>query len=396
MKVRWSKWGAVCALAWMASVLSAAELTRAEWLGKVGDCANNAATMRATMANVSASDQVALVSAVNAALAKSPGSNEQRAAAFVRANVAALSTAMTQNKEKHAANQVLAEIYATVPPEYLPVVSEQFAKETLNRKNLERPQFVNIMTNTLHLVDGRLAKAENGGVREAFVALTFIKASGEAPSADLVNLALSQISDAKTRETAANEWLGPALGMNGVAQSYDPMLGAANADDEPDRSIVAKLLAGESAVPAGTPAQKPLTPAATSAKPEVAEGEVNPEVLRPVVVLLTGGSDISVALLGDLAAEGSPMQTPSALIGGGIGQLPGVIGAVPNDLASDIGLNRTPRAYVNSKNPVGGMDENPYYRHGRKGKGKDHTITVGEECLCGDCCGYAGQKLKAW
>ena len=383
MKVQWNKLAVACALALVASTLVAADLPRSEWLSKVGDCANDAAAMSETMANVSAADQVALVSEVNAALAKMPGKSEARAAAFVKANAAALTAAMRQNKEKRAANQVLAEIYATVPPEYLPAVSEQLAKTVLKRGDLSKEVFITISTNSLHAISERSAKAENGGVREAFAAVTFLKALGEPASKEVVDAMLSQMSDAKTRETAAAEWIGPAMGQDGMAPSYDPMLGAANAGDEPDAAVVAAILAGNAPADAAAKKSEPVD------NPN--DGALHVATARP-----QNWNALGVAMLADLQAEGSPMAAaPENQMGGAL-LAPGAAGLGTQDIADDISLWRVPRAYVNSPEAVGGgkdgpnEGENPYYTHKRGDE------AGGEPGTGGGGRTYRGQRARAW
>ena len=104
---------AVCALALCAVPFAAsAELSKAEWQAKVGDCANDPSAMKATIAQIPASDQAAFVAKVNEAISKKPGSSESKAADFYAANKAAVTGA----SDKSA---VLAEVFATVPVEYL-------------------------------------------------------------------------------------------------------------------------------------------------------------------------------------------------------------------------------------------------------------------------------------
>jgi len=433
MKVQWKKIGAMCAVAFMTLALAAADMPRSEWLSKVGDCANNAATMQDTVSKVSAADQAAVVAEVNAAIAKMPGSNEQRAAAFVKANIAALTAAMLQNKEKKAGSAVLAEIYATVPPEYLTVVSEQLAKTVLKRGGLSKEVFITISTNLLHTVTERCEKAANGGVREAFAAVTFLKALGEPASKDVISTMLSQMGDAKTRDTAKGEWIGPALGIDGNTQSYDPMLGAAGAGDEPDHTVVESLLAAGAAgtgnggsAPAnnvgttstdpantakndagkvvGADGQKADAAAATAgaadaktdatagagaAKTDATAAGANTgsgEAQHPVVVTPTGAGDVSVILLADLAAMGSGMQTTG---GTAVDQIPGVA-------PSDISMDRVPRGYMGNGDGVGGNkdgknDENPYYRRNRGDNGEEPSGPTPTPPTP-----YNGQNLKAW
>ena len=83
---------------------------------------------------------------------------------------------------------------------------------------------------------------------------------------------------------------------------------------------------------------------------------------------LAGSAPITDALLGDLAAGTDPGTAVEGL-GAGAFRAPGVPGAAM--MESDIGLNRVPRAYVSSKDAVGGSADgkneggNPYYTHRR-------------------------------
>ena len=104
---------AVCALALCAVPFAAsAELSKAEWQAKVGDCANNPSAMKATIAQIPASEQAEFVGKVNEAIGKKPGSAESKAADFYAVNKAAVSGASDKSS-------VLAEVFATVPVEYL-------------------------------------------------------------------------------------------------------------------------------------------------------------------------------------------------------------------------------------------------------------------------------------
>ena len=379
MKMQWMKM-AICALALVAAPMfaqGAGAMPREQWLQKVGECGTNPATMSSVMSQLSADDQKELIGKVNASIVALPGSAEQKAAAAIQANIAGIKAAMAQNKEKRAANAVIAEAFATLPPEYLPQFAEALSGPggPLNRGNMDREKFITISTNTLHAISERCEKAENnGGVREAMAAITFLQASNEKdPPKDLINTMLSQIPDAKTRDLAAKEWVGPALDKN-----YDPILAAANAGDEPDRAIVASIIAGgnggSKAAPGATTAKTGATSTGAGAG---GKGDGVTSVLGepglPTPVMTTGGPDVGVAMLGELttAKDG----TPTGRMGAGSFEAPVMAGVGPNELAADIGVNRVPRALVNNK-------ESPYYKHGRKGGGTEPT-------------GYDGQGLNS-
>lgn len=322
MKTGWMKIVAACALALLVSPAAVAEaMPRSEWHNLVSACAQNPQTLRETMSKVSPADQTALLSEVNAAIAKMPGSDEVKGAMFYAANAAAVKSAAKGNSRN-----VLAEVFATVPPEFLTEINERFAKEMYSRdQNTHKftdQEYETLCTGVVAVVNARCEKAENAGVREAFAICMLVRASNGGP-ADLKDTLIALMPDAANRTAAANDWINPALGI-GQEQSYDGMLGSAGAGEEPDHAVVAAI---------------------------------------------TGASDISVALLADLAAEGSKNATSASQLGGGAGLNPSVVGAAPNADPSDIGLNRIPRAYVSSDTAVGGNadgrasdeeDGNPY------------------------------------
>ena len=111
----------------------------------------------------------------------------------------------------------------------------------------------------------------------------------------------------------------------------------------------------------------------------------------------SSGSDISVALLGELGGTGSGMETPADQMGGGALNQPGQ--NLAGDLAGEINAANAARPAVNNPDAVGGNadgpnadggDPNPYYRHGRGGSGAP------DDNGGGGTGGYKGQGLKAW
>ena len=380
---------AACALALCAMPFAAtAELSKAEWQAKAGDCANNPSAMKATIAQVPAADQAAFVAKVNEAIAKKPGSTESKAADFYAANKAAVSGAADKSA-------VLAEVYATVPVEYLTDINERFATELFSRnanpaKPVSDQQFVELSTNALAVVNKRCESAENAGVRQTFAALMFVRASGGSPSG-LTDTFVSQMTDPQAKESGG-AWISEATGAGGKEASYDNMLAAANAGDEPDRAIVASIIAGGAAGnnnagnaannggKAATGATTAKTGATSTGAGAGGKGDGVTSVLGepglPTPVMTTGGPDVGVAMLGELttAKDG----TPTGRMGAGSFEAPVMAGVGPNELAADIGVNRVPRALVNNK-------ESPYYKHGRKGGGVKEPEPTG----------YDGQGLNS-
>ena len=221
-----------------ATLAVAAAMPRSEWHALVGDCAQNPATLKQTIAQLSADDQKAFLGEVNAALAQMPGSAEAKAARFLEANKAAVSGVSKENRLA-----VLAEVFATVPPEYLTEINERFADELFSRsadasRTYTDAEYEAIATNAVAVVNERCATAENGAVRTTFAALMFIRASGGSPES-LKDSLVSQLPEV-SQATAKSEWIPAALG-EGQTKSYDPMLGASQAGEEPDHAIVTQV-----------------------------------------------------------------------------------------------------------------------------------------------------------
>lgn len=307
------------AMACTAAVSLAAEMPRSEWQAQVGASAQSPATLKEIMGKLSASDQVTFVAEVNAAIAKMPGSDEQKAAMFLDANRAAVVGASAANR-----SAVLAEVFATVPPEYLTVINENFAADLFNRsagrtKPMSEADFKAVATATMAKIVARCATAENGAVRSAFAALMFERASGGAP-ADLRD-ALVATLPATAQEQASTEWMPAAMG-EGREKSYDPMLGASGAGEEPNHAAAIALTTGEP----------------------------------------------GVALIGDMQRE---VVTKSSGFTGAAFSAPGIVGTSTIQNQPGMGLDRVPRAYVFSEKAVGpgadGDEENPYYTGKHRG-----------------------------
>ena len=222
----------------MASVLVAQDKTMssADAHGKISEIIGNPASMTSVMKQLAASDQAPFLADVNAAIADMPGSPEEKASKYLDVNTAALKGAQKGNL-----TALVAEVFATVPPEALTAVNESFASGMFNRKadpskTYTDDQYVDIATNLLAKVQERNTTADNAGVRNTFAVLMLIRGSNGSP-ADLRNMLVDFLKDADTRSLAQNEWISPALGI-GQEKTYDPMLGASDAGKQPDLRMV--------------------------------------------------------------------------------------------------------------------------------------------------------------
>lgn len=287
----------------------AANMPRSEWHAKVGDCAQNPALLKQVISQLSDEDQVAFLAEVNDAISKMPGSDEVKAAAFLDANRAAVSGASASNR-----SAVLAEVFATVPPEHLTVINESFASDLFNRNaNPSRPftdeEYVALVKSTMATITARCATAEHSAVRDTFAALMFERASGGSPS-DIRETLISTLP-ASSQETARSEWIPAAMG-EGREKTYDPMLGVSEAGEEPNHAAVLQL----------------------------------------------AGPQIGQALLAEMQSEGSGSGASSAAAAAFVA--PGIVGAGGADAAGgiagdqpDSSLNRVPRAAILSSSPLG-------------------------------------------
>ena len=212
--------------------LLSAEMPRSEWHAKVGDCAQDPNMLKETISQLSSADKTAFLAEVNAAIDKMPGSPESKAAKFLAANRAAVAGAGSADRA-----DVLAEVYATVPPEALTVINEEFAKSEFARPaTMSEDEFTNIVAQTMSKITQRTASAESGAVRAGFAGLMFVRAAGA--STDIATDVVVSSLPSDVKGDAKNSWFPSALSEN---PSYDPMLAPAQAGDEPNAQVVLDL-----------------------------------------------------------------------------------------------------------------------------------------------------------
>lgn len=207
-------------------------LSLADARGKIGEVIADPSSMTVVMKQLAAADQTAFLSEVNAAITKMPGSADELAAKFLAVNTAAIRGAKKGNLKA-----LVAEVYATVPPNALTVINESFAKNQFNRaadpsKPFTDEQYTKIAKDVVNAVQERTATADNAGVRNTFAILMMVRASNGTPK-DLRDTLVNCLNDPATKDLAQTEWISPALGI-GQDKTYDPMLGASDAGEQPD------------------------------------------------------------------------------------------------------------------------------------------------------------------
>ena len=218
------------------AVTLSAQMPRSEWHAKVGECALDPAALTATISQLSSKDKTAFIAEINEAISKMPGSPEAKAAQFLTINRAAVRGVGPADRAA-----VLAEVFATVPPEALAVIHEEFAKSEFARPDaMSDERYKSIISGAMEKIVQRCASAESGAVRSGFAGLMFIRAAGPSAQED-VQAAVIAALPAEAQLEARNTWFPAALGKDQVAASYDSMLGAAQAGEEADHQLTVSM-----------------------------------------------------------------------------------------------------------------------------------------------------------
>lgn len=211
-----------------------ATLTRAQWLKKVGASVSSDAVLRETMTSLAPADKAEFAQRVIKAATRLPAGPDEKSAALVKSAVACIAGATGEVKQ-----QVIAEVFAGVPVEFLPVVTEELAKRFDQAYNkLSNEQYEKIATDALAASVKRNAETDAPSVRNAFTILAFARGAQD-PA--LQNKLIAQLPDERMRNLAAS-WLPPAL----KEKKYDALLAAADVDDVDIRSEVLLRLVGHS------------------------------------------------------------------------------------------------------------------------------------------------------
>ena len=293
---------------------------------QVADCVSNPSTMTAVVKQLSAADQLVYLGDVVAAVSKMPGSKEETAAAYVNVSRAALKGAAKDNIAK-----MIAEIFATIPPEYLPVVSESLASDMVNRaadasKVYTDSEYVSIASNVMVTVNERLmatgsadsagsagatGAADSADVRSAFAALTFIRGSNNA-SDSIVSAMVATLPES-ARKPAAEEWFPAAL-ADGDNKNYDAMLVAASADDAVSPDALSSMLMNVPAPQAGVALLADLaganTDPTTDASQRTPSVDAMHNAMSEVIPPIGSGSPVDTFLEGVVQAHEDASANP--------------------------------------------------------------------------------------
>ena len=193
--------------------------------------------MKTVMAGLSAEEQKQFVADVNKAISDMPASVEERTAKYLNVNHAAVVAAAKGNKAT-----ILAEVFATVPPESLTLLNERFAIDLMNRSadpniTYTDEQYTKICLDLMEKINERTEETDNGSTRSAFAILMLVRASNGTPE-DLADKLIDTLKHDDAKELAKNEWIPAALGKDGREQGYEPILASADAGSRPDFAYV--------------------------------------------------------------------------------------------------------------------------------------------------------------
>ena len=216
------------------------QISLADARGKIDKAIESPVVMGEWMKRLSAEDQVKFLADVNKAIGDMPASAEEKTAKFLNINHVALTAAQKGNT-----TALLAEVFATVAPDALPVISERFAIDLVNRAGNPNvtytdDQFRKLATDVMEKINDRTEETDNGSVRSTFAILMFGRAS------NLTGDSLEKFQDAlvdtlkhdDAKELAREEWIPAATGKDGREQSYESLLASADAGRRPDFAMV--------------------------------------------------------------------------------------------------------------------------------------------------------------
>ena len=226
----------VCAQSAADKSAGKAQISLADARGKIDKAIESPAVLKETMKKLSAEDQRLFLADVNKAIGDLPASVEEKTAKYLNANHAAMTAAHEGN-----VTTLLAEVFATVPPEALTVINERFATDLLNRAanpnvTYTDEQYLNICTNLMAKINERTEETDNGSARSAFAILMLLRASNGTPEYlnELSDRLVDTLKHDDAKELAKDEWIPSALGKDGREAGYEPLLASADAGRRPD------------------------------------------------------------------------------------------------------------------------------------------------------------------
>ncbi|MFA7173692.1 MAG: hypothetical protein WC340_09795 [Kiritimatiellia bacterium] len=193
------------------------QLKRSQWLKKIGASVMDEGVLKETFSQVAEDEKVEFVQRAMTAVSRMPVEPERKAAAFVRTAVSCI-----QASKGDTRFHVIAEVFATVPVSFLPVVTEELSKR-FNQEfnNLSDEAYEEISTSVVKIAAKRNERADDAAVRNTFVVLAFLRG---ATNKALEDKLLALMPDDRTNRLV-DGWLPAAL--NG---DYTSLLAAADVE----------------------------------------------------------------------------------------------------------------------------------------------------------------------
>lgn len=195
-------------------------------------------------------DKVELVRTMNETLTKQKEGAGEAARAKRLQTIYALNRDAVRAAKNADKKSVIAEVFATAPIDALPVITDRFATELFTREaaglDPKTDAFVEFAAATLLKVNARvrqLPTARLPGVRSAFAVIAFLKASEGQPE-DLRESLLFYVLTGSTG-LARTQWIPAAMGDDGKEPSYQAMLTAGLAGEEPAHAVALPLRSPE-------------------------------------------------------------------------------------------------------------------------------------------------------
>lgn len=214
-----------------------AKITLSDARSRIDKAIESPKVLTEIMQGLEAADQVKFLADVNKAIGDMPASVEEKSALYLNANHAAIKAAASGNVPA-----LTAEVFATVPPESLTVISERFAIDLFNRSSDPKvtytdEQYTKIALDLMKVINDRTAETDNASARSAFAILMLIRASNGSPE-DLADKLIDTLENDEAKDLARTEWIPAALGKDGREQGYEPLLASADAGRRPDLDFV--------------------------------------------------------------------------------------------------------------------------------------------------------------
>ena len=207
--------------------------TLASARAKITRVIENPKEMTAVMQTLSPADQKTFLAEVVAAVASMPADEADRTEKFVEIVNAGLA-----GSQKGNSLTLVAEVFATVPPNALAAVNESLASGLMNRATdgnvtYTDADYIEISKKVIAAVNERVANEDNAGVRSGFAALMMIRGSNSEAGSESYDKIVASVVESlpeSVQNDAKNEWIPAALGQGGQEKTYDPMLAVVDGD----------------------------------------------------------------------------------------------------------------------------------------------------------------------